>query len=121
MTFASMFLAGQLKLYDGQGYVLKFLIAAFPVCLAGFVALTRVIEYRHHWDDGNANSKQLKVDFVVLAGSILGIFVAIICYCLYFPFPTTEGSELPRSTRFDKIERKHVKEEPRPIENNVVI
>lgn len=52
LGYISMFLAGQLQIFDGQGYVFKFVIVFTPLILAMVIGLSRIADYRHHWEDG---------------------------------------------------------------------
>ena len=88
----SLFLAAQLGVFDGQGYVFKLVLSLLPLFGAGLVGLSRIADYRHHWQD-------------VLGGAVLGFFTALFCYLLYFPAPWREDAHEPHPHRFEEIER----------------
>lgn len=56
LGYISIFLAGQLRIFDGQGYVFKFVTAVSPILFATIIGLSRIMDYRHHWEDGMHNS-----------------------------------------------------------------
>lgn len=72
LTYTSLFLAGKFHLFDGNYILWKLLIVIIPNILAMLVAITRLIDYRHHWQD-------------VVVGSLLGIMFSFISYFYYFP------------------------------------
>ena len=72
LGYVGFFLAGQLSIYDGRGQAYRLLIALLPFLVAAYVGLTRIVDYRHHWQD-------------VLGGAILGTVVAYLSYRVYFP------------------------------------
>lgn len=59
LGFVSLFLIGQLRVFNGSGYVWKMGLSLSPVIFAFIVAFSRIIDYRHHVTD-------------VLVGIILG-------------------------------------------------
>ncbi|CAN1297063.1 Putative lipid phosphate phosphatase 3, chloroplastic [Linum perenne] len=74
LGFLSLYLSGKIKVFDRQGHVGKLCIVIFPLLAASLVAISRVDDYRHHWQD-------------VFAGSLLGLVVATLCYRQFFPAP----------------------------------
>ncbi|KAE8771755.1 hypothetical protein D1007_56320 [Hordeum vulgare] len=52
--------------------------------LAALVAISRVDDYRHHWQD-------------VCTGGVLGLVVASLCYLQFFPLPSDENGMLHTS------------------------
>ncbi|KAJ1918659.1 hypothetical protein H4219_002462 [Mycoemilia scoparia] len=72
LGYMSFFIAGYFKLYDGRGFSHVAYLANFPLLFATYVALTRVSDYRHHWQD-------------VFIGSLLGLGMAYFAYRVYYP------------------------------------
>lgn len=62
LGFLALYLAGKIKVFDRQGHVAKLCILFLPLLMAALVAVSRVSDYWHHWQD-------------VFAGSILGLFL----------------------------------------------
>ena len=59
LGFLSWYLAGKMKAFDRRGHVAKLCVVVLPLLLAAMVAVSRVDDYWHHWQD-------------VFAGGILG-------------------------------------------------
>ncbi|AQK88215.1 Lipid phosphate phosphatase 2 [Zea mays] len=59
LGFLSWYLAGKVKAFDRRGHVAKLCVVLLPLLLAAMVAVSRVDDYWHHWQD-------------VFAGGILG-------------------------------------------------
>lgn len=79
LGFVSLYLAGKIKVFDRKGHVAKLCIVVLPLLLASLVAVSRVDDYWHHWQD-------------VFAGGLLGLVVATFCYGQFFPPPyDTDG------------------------------
>jgi len=89
LTFTSLFLAGKLHLYDGNYIFWKLLVVIVPNLLAMYIALTRISDYRHHWED-------------VLVGAIIGIAFSLISYFYYFPFLNSSEPYKPLQGRLKK-------------------
>ena len=91
LGYAGFFLAGQLGVFDGKNYAYKFIISAIPFGIAGFVGISRIMDFRHHWSD-------------VLAGALLGLGIAYLCYRMYFPPIMNLGSDKLYEDRFRQLE-----------------
>ncbi|KAK3036704.1 hypothetical protein RJ639_030528 [Escallonia herrerae] len=79
LGFLSLYLSGKIKAFDRRGHVAKLCIVFLPLLAASLVAVSRVDDYWHHWQD-------------VFAGGLLGLVVATFCYLQFFPAPYhTEG------------------------------
>ncbi|KAK3031563.1 hypothetical protein RJ639_036362 [Escallonia herrerae] len=74
LGFLSLYLSGKIKAFDRRGHVAKLCIVFLPLLAASLVAVSRVDDYWHHWQD-------------VFAGGLLGLVVATFCYLQFFPAP----------------------------------
>ncbi|XP_051117887.1 lipid phosphate phosphatase 2-like isoform X2 [Andrographis paniculata] len=74
LGFLSLYLAGKIKAFDGKGHIAKLCAVLLPLLFACLVGISRVDDYRHHWQD-------------VFAGGLLGLVVATFCYLQFFPPP----------------------------------
>ncbi|OSC99100.1 acid phosphatase/Vanadium-dependent haloperoxidase [Trametes coccinea BRFM310] len=72
LGFLSFYLAGKLHLFDNRGHTVKAWLSVTPLSGAALVAISRTMDYRHHWQD-------------VLAGSLLGLATAYFSYRQYYP------------------------------------
>lgn len=59
LSFLSLYLSGKIKAFDRRGHVAKLCIVFLPLLMAALVAVSRVDDYWHHWQD-------------VFAGGLLG-------------------------------------------------
>lgn len=74
LGFLALYMTAKIKVFDRSGHVAKLCILFLPLLMASLVAVSRVDDYWHHWQD-------------VFAGGILGLFVATMCYLQFFPAP----------------------------------
>ncbi|XP_027073235.1 lipid phosphate phosphatase 2 isoform X2 [Coffea arabica] len=74
LGFLSLYLSGKIQAFDRRGHVAKLCIVFLPLLVASLVAISRVDDYRHHWQD-------------VFAGGLIGLIVAMFCYLQFFPPP----------------------------------
>ncbi|KAJ4848977.1 Lipid phosphate phosphatase 1 [Turnera subulata] len=74
LGFLSLYLSGKIKAFDRKGHVAKLCIVFLPLLAASLVAISRVDDYWHHWQD-------------VFAGGLIGLVVASFCYSQFFPAP----------------------------------
>ncbi|XP_021912203.1 lipid phosphate phosphatase 2-like isoform X2 [Carica papaya] len=74
LGFLSFYLSGKIQAFDRRGHVAKLCIVFLPLLAASLVAISRVDDYWHHWQD-------------VFTGGILGLVVAAFCYRQFFPNP----------------------------------
>lgn len=72
LFYLSLYLAGKLHLFDNRGEVWKTFIVLLPTVGAALIAISRIMDARHH-------------PFDVISGSLLGILVAWGSYRQYFP------------------------------------
>ncbi|XP_054778485.1 lipid phosphate phosphatase 2-like isoform X1 [Prosopis cineraria] len=77
-SFFAWYLSGKIQVFDRRGHIGKLCLVLLPLLLAAFVAVSRVDDYRHHWQD-------------VFAGGLIGITVSSTCYLLLFPLPHQSG------------------------------
>lgn len=84
LGFLSWYLAGKIKVFDQKGHIAKLCIVLLPLLLAALVAVSRVDDYWHHWQD-------------VCTGGILGLVVASLCYLQFFPPPCDENGLWPHA------------------------
>lgn len=52
LGYSSLYLGGQIKVFDKNGYVMKVILFVLPWIVATLIAITRLIDYRHHASDG---------------------------------------------------------------------
>lgn len=90
LGFAALFLAGQLSIFDGAAWAWKLTLSFCPLVLAAFVAISRVLDFRHHCID-------------VVVGGFLGLVVTIIVYHAYFPSPFQSVPDEPYTLRLDRL------------------
>jgi len=99
LTFLSLYIAGKLHLFDTRGHAPKAWISILPLFGAALVAVSRTMDYRHHWQD-------------VLAGSFLGIVMAYFSYRQYFPSLGSDLAHLPYAPRTQHLEDTHGRPAP---------
>ncbi|WVZ10441.1 hypothetical protein V8G54_014971 [Vigna mungo] len=51
LGFLAWYLSGKIKVFDRRGHVAKLCIVFFPLLVASMIAVSRVDDYRHHWQD----------------------------------------------------------------------
>ncbi|KAI6150184.1 PAP2-domain-containing protein [Pisolithus thermaeus] len=91
LGFLSFYLAGKMHLFDKRGHAHKAWISLAPFSGAALVAISRTMDYRHHWQD-------------VVAGAILGTAIAYFTYRQYFPSLASPMSHRPYSPRVPRDE-----------------
>ncbi|KAJ1390526.1 Phosphatidic acid phosphatase type 2/haloperoxidase [Sesbania bispinosa] len=74
LGFLAWYLSGKIRVFDRRGHVAKLCIVFLPLLVAAMIAVSRVDDYWHHWQD-------------VFAGGIIGLTVASFCYLQFFPPP----------------------------------
>jgi diacylglycerol diphosphate phosphatase/phosphatidate phosphatase len=73
MMFLSLYIAGKLSTFGPNGGALwKAFVSLLPLCTAGMIAVSRTLDYHHNYDD-------------VIAGSVIGSVIAMMCYFLQYP------------------------------------
>lgn len=72
LFYLTLYLSGKLHIMDKRGEVWKMIIVIIPCMAASMIAISRIMDARHH-------------PFDVISGSLLGILTAWIAYRQYFP------------------------------------
>eukprot|EP00005_Dracoamoeba_jomungandri_P003038 CAMPEP_0174261274 /NCGR_PEP_ID=MMETSP0439-20130205/11339_1 /TAXON_ID=0 /ORGANISM="Stereomyxa ramosa, Strain Chinc5" /LENGTH=283 /DNA_ID=CAMNT_0015345727 /DNA_START=1 /DNA_END=852 /DNA_ORIENTATION=- len=84
MTFLSLYLCGKLGFYrKNGGEVWKAYVVLAPIAVSTCVAVTRVRDYHHHFSD-------------ILAGSIIGVAFAFMCYLTFYHSLFGSKSHVPK-------------------------
>jgi len=113
MTYLTLYLAGQLRIFYGSGRVWKYFICAIPFFFASYVPFSRLMDYRHHWQD-------------VLAGGIIGFCYAVGVYYFFYPSLRDPNCDIPirrfcckkqKKEKVDEVEADDVPEENKPEES----
>ena len=86
---------------------MKAWIALVPLSGAALVAISRTMDYRHHWQD-------------VLTGSFLGLVTAYFSYRQYYPPLNSDISHLPYPPRFKRGGQEHPAHHSSPSEAQVL-
>ncbi|KAI0780875.1 acid phosphatase/Vanadium-dependent haloperoxidase [Trametes elegans] len=89
LGFLSFYLAGKLHLFDERGHTFKAWLALAPLSGAALIAISRSMDYRHHWHD-------------ILTGSLLGLVTAYFAYLQYYPPLQSEISHQPYPPRIKR-------------------
>ncbi|XP_057804743.1 lipid phosphate phosphatase 2-like isoform X3 [Salvia miltiorrhiza] len=74
LGFLSLYISGKIKAFDRRGHVAKLCLVVLPLLVSSLIGVSRVDDYRHHWQD-------------VFAGGLIGLVVATFCYLQFFPPP----------------------------------
>ncbi|KAG1468610.1 hypothetical protein G6F56_003733 [Rhizopus delemar] len=82
LGFLSFYLAGKMHLFDKQGHTYKGFVFCFPFIGALLVAMSRVHDYRHHWQD-------------VCVGGLIGIASSYFAYRQYYPSLASLRCQVP--------------------------
>ena len=101
LGFLTFYLAGKLHLFDKKGHTTKAWLALTPLSGAALVAISRTMDYRHHWQD-------------VLVGSILGLATSYFAYRQYYPHLSHPRSHKPFSPRIARVASQGDEEAGRP-------
>lgn len=77
LTYIALWLGGKLHVMDNRGEAWKTLLVMLPLLAATLIAVSRIMDARHH-------------PFDVITGSMLGVACGFVAYRQYFP-PLTEA------------------------------
>ncbi|PVF93321.1 acid phosphatase/Vanadium-dependent haloperoxidase [Serendipita vermifera] len=91
LGFLTLYLAGKLHLFDHRGHTAKSWLAVLPLFGATVIAITRTMDYRHHYQD-------------VFVGMVVGLVVAYFSYRQYYPSLEHPLCHRPYAPRFAPIE-----------------
>lgn len=72
LGFLSLHLGDRMNISNSQGRVGKLVIVMAPLMLATFVAISRIDDYLHRWQD-------------VFVGALIGLGMAFLCHKQFFP------------------------------------
>ncbi|KAJ5615939.1 hypothetical protein N7537_001053 [Penicillium hordei] len=72
LVYTSLWLGGKLHIMDNRGEAWKALLVMVPLLAASLVAVSRIMDARHH-------------PFDVITGSMLGVVCGFVAYRQYFP------------------------------------
>jgi len=86
MAYLALYIAGQIHLLDKKCYIWKFVVVTIPYIFSVVVAMSRVFDYRHNWED-------------VFAGGLLGLVIGTITYFYYFPSLLDPNCDIPYQNR----------------------
>ena len=92
MTFLAFYLMGKFHVFSNKHttcFGLQ-LLTASPYGLAIFVAVSRTMDYHHHFSD-------------IIAGALLGSGIGVYIYYMYFPSLWKETSEIPKTHKSIKV------------------
>ncbi|KAH7882700.1 phosphatidic acid phosphatase type 2/haloperoxidase [Phlebopus sp. FC_14] len=89
LGFLTFYLAGKLHLFDTRGHASKAWLSLAPLGAAALVAISRTMDYRHHWQD-------------VVTGSALGLTLSYFAYRQYYPDLASSVAHVPYATRFEE-------------------
>ncbi|XP_045819189.1 lipid phosphate phosphatase 2-like [Trifolium pratense] len=74
LVYLSWYLSGKVRVFDRSGHVAKLCLVLLPLLTAALIAVSRVDDYWHHWQD-------------VFAGGLIGTTISSFCYLQFFPPP----------------------------------
>lgn len=75
LCFLALYLSGKINVFDRRGHVAKLCISFLPLLVASLVAVSRVDDYRHHWED-------------VFAGGLIGLLLSSLAFPVNLQFIT---------------------------------
>ncbi|KAG4097709.1 phosphatidic acid phosphatase type 2/haloperoxidase [Neocallimastix lanati (nom. inval.)] len=86
MSYLAFYIAGQIHLFDGKCYLWKYCVVIIPFIISTAIALSRVFDNRHHWED-------------VLVGSLMGLIIGTFTYFYYYPSLKDKNCDIPYQNR----------------------
>ncbi|KAL7260416.1 hypothetical protein ACSBR1_006141 [Camellia fascicularis] len=82
MGFLTWYLSGKIRVFDRGGHVAKLCVSVLPLLVGVLVAITRVDDYWHYWED-------------VFGSAVIGLTAASFCYLQFFPPPYDMDGAFP--------------------------
>jgi diacylglycerol diphosphate phosphatase/phosphatidate phosphatase len=89
LGFLTFYMAGKMHVFDKRGFVFKPLFCILPLIGAALVGISRIDDYRHHWQD-------------VFAGASVGLVMAYFSYRQYYPSLASPLAHRPFSPRIPR-------------------
>ncbi|KAI9264754.1 phosphatidic acid phosphatase type 2/haloperoxidase [Sporodiniella umbellata] len=86
LGYLAFYLAGKMHIFDKMGHAYKSFVFCFPFVGASLVAMSRVHDYRHHWQD-------------VFVGGLIGVASSYFSYRQYYPSLASLRCQIPYPPR----------------------